>query len=249
MKRPFYGLGRWTLLALFALGIAGTLQISGVSRASTPGSLPPTIHPLDDESDFLNDPDYGKPKKALAKAGAKDVITYESNQDGKKFKSYGSVIVPLCDLPEGFSKLDDNAQRRWCRKQLADKYGMTDKFTNHELVLYDSKKNPVSLAVYKVDELDHSGEGRALMYHIKKKPDGKAYYGGISQLKSVPAECFKKAAPMKKRLASGLEPEALTGPTCESCACSACIVPVANICGDDQSHCAVGGTGGTESCP
>jgi hypothetical protein len=243
-------LKRWGLVALAALAVALGLRLAHASTAPQIGKAP--IATADDL------PDYGEPKEPLQKAGKDDKPGTGSNQNGSKFPHYGRVEVPLCDLPKGFMDKDDNQQRAWCRRQLADKFGMTNKFTNHELVETKRDGSKV-LAIYKVDMKDHSSSGRPLLYH-PPRPEGtpKQYWGGIAQLKTLDKSCFKpkKDAPKKSALASGF-PSRGIGPggdlgseTCDQCACALCGDPQPDsFCGDDSSWCSGSGPVGTATCP
>ena len=140
------------------------------------------------------DVDYGAPKKPLPASPA----GWGDNQNGKQFPHYGRAEVRLCDLPSDFTAWTEGRQRKWCRAELVRQgVDMPAAYTNHELV--ETRGNQKYLAVYKVDKGDHSSSGRPRLYH---PPDpnrgGKAYRGGIAQLRDVPAHHFKKKKPPRR---------------------------------------------------
>ncbi len=188
------------------------------------------------------DADHGAPKKPLPANPA----GWGNNQNGKQFPHYGRIEVRLCDLPRDFTVWSPARQRKWCRAELVRQdIDMPAKFTNHELV--ETRGNQKYLAVYKVDMADHSSSGRPLMYH---PPDpargGKAYRGGIAQLRDVPGHHFQRKKPPRRRRPPprpprfkatsdppALEAEAACEDGCDACAeCAATPEEAGEFCGE-----------------
>jgi hypothetical protein len=240
MKTTISKTRRWALIALSAFGLAAGLTHANVGRASHASPQishpsPPIAHPDDP-------PDYGDPKKPLQK----NPTGMGDNQNGSMFPHWGKVEIPTCDLPKGFMSWSDDKQRKWCRKQLDDKFGMTNKFTNHELV--ETKGGSKVLAIYKVDMADHASSGRPLLYHPPDPahPGTKKYWGGIAQLKTLDKECFKPKKPDKSKSYSSTSDGT---ETCDICQCADCMGPTDTYCGDDPLWCSGSGEVGSDACP
>jgi hypothetical protein len=228
---------RWLAVVCLGLVAGGAIGCSVDAATEQEPSLGTELAPPSDPN--ATDPDHGAPKKPLPK----DPTGWGSNQNGKEFPHYGRIEIKLCDLPDGFRTWDDGKQRSWCRGELKRQgHEMPASYTNHELV--ETRGNQKYLAVYKVDKEDHSSSGRPRMYH---PPDpnrgGKAYRGGIAQLRDVQDHHFEKKKPppkKKERFRSqrtGVDPPLAEGECdgseCTTCAeCAATPEEVADTCGE-----------------